>query len=137
MLLSFRRAFWIFAVLGLLAAPAHAASAQDVLTEVQAYAGQAGGAIAAFTRAISAGDMASIQKASFTLSGLIALIGLWLLVIRPRLAEHEEVWPEAEEVAATEVETESEADRPTRLLEAIAAAKAQMSISEAEKKHSR
>jgi len=135
MLLSFRRAFWVFAVLGPLAAPAHAASTQGVLTEVQAYASQAGGASAAFVHAISAGDMASIQKAGFALSGLIALIGLWLLVIRPRVAEHEEVWPEAEEVAAAEAE--GEADRPTRLLEAIAAAKAQMSISEAEKKHSR
>ncbi|MBO9671639.1 MAG: hypothetical protein J7485_14110 [Sphingobium sp.] len=135
MLLSFRRAFWAAAVLGLWAVPVHATSTQGVLTEVQAYASQAGDAIAAFVHAISAGDMPSIQKAGFALSGLIALIGLWLLVIRPRIVEHEEVRPEAEEVAAAEAE--SEVDRPTRLLEAIAAAKAQMSISEAEKKHSR
>ncbi len=134
---SFRAVFCIFAAaVALSAGPAYAADTQGVMTEVQAYAGQAGSAVVAFVHAVAAGDMASIQKAAFVLSGLIGLIGLWLLVVRPRLIEDEDDLAEADaiDVAAP---AESEADRPARLLEAIAAAKAQMSISEAEKKHSR
>ncbi len=46
------------------------------MTEVQAYAGQAGSAVLAFMHAVAAGDMANIQQTAFALSGLVELIGL-------------------------------------------------------------
>jgi hypothetical protein len=110
------------------------------LTEVQGYGSEAAWAIAVYAKAMAAGDMPHIRATSFVLSGLVGLIGLWLLAVRPRIqfAEFDEAADERYAAEpAVEASVESEADRPTRLLEAIAAAKAQMSISEAEKKHSR
>ena len=128
----------VAATAGLLAAaPAHAAAAQGVLTEIQAYLGNGGNAIASHVHALAAGNMAAIQPTSFVLSGLVGIIGLWLLLVGPRV-RFDEFEDEAVEAESTETApTEGDADRPIRLLEAIAAAKAQMSISQAEKKHSR
>lgn len=108
------------------------------LTEVQGYASEASWAIAVYAKAMAAGDMPHIRATSFVLSGLVGLIGLWLLAMRPHIqfVAFDEAMTE-EDAPEPEAEAESEADRPTRLLEAIAAAKAQMSISEAEKKHLR
>jgi hypothetical protein len=133
--------FWVStAAIGLAAAPAHAAAMDGFLTEVQGYASEASWAIAVYAKAMAAGDMPHIRATSFVFSGFVGLIGLWLLAVRPHIqfvgfdeAMAEEDAPEP----AAEAPVETEADRPTRLLEAIAAAKAQMSISEAEKKHSR
>lgn len=133
-----RPALFAAAAAGLLAAaPAHAAGTQGVLTEVQAYLARIGRAISGHVHALAAGDMATIQLTTFALSGFIGLIGLWLLLVSPRIRPDE---AEDEVIEIVQVETapaEGETDRPTRLLEAIAAAKAQMSISQAEKKHSR
>jgi Na+-transporting methylmalonyl-CoA/oxaloacetate decarboxylase gamma subunit len=131
--------FWVStAAIGLAAAPAHAAAMDGFLTEVQGYASEASWAIAVYAKAMAAGDMPHIRATSFVFSGLVGLIGLWLLAVRPhsQFVAFDEAMPE-EHAPEPEAEAESEADRPTRLLEAIAAAKAQMSISEAEKKHSR
>ncbi len=133
--------FWFSAATAsLAAAPAHAAAMAGILTEVQGYASEAAWAIAVYAKAVTTGDMPHIRATSFMLSGFIGLVGLWLLVARPRiqLAEfHERADKGYAAEPAEAASVESEADRPTRLLEAIAAAKAQMSISEAEKKHSR
>jgi hypothetical protein len=134
-----RRIFWISAAAASSAAtPAHAAKMDGLLNEAQGYASEAAWAITVYAKALAAGDMPHIQTTSFVLSGLIGLIGLWLLAVRPRIRpfESDEGTDEghsAEPIA--EPSPESDADRSPRLLEAIAAAKAQMSISEAEKKH--
>lgn len=135
---SLRPALSVPAAAGLLAAaPAQARDAQGVLTEAEAYVGHAGHALAAHAHALASGDMPAIQLTSFVLSGLVAVIGLWLLLVSPRrpLDDHGEEVLETE--AAETVSADGDADRPARLLEAIAAAKAQMSISQAEKKHAR
>jgi hypothetical protein len=135
-----RRIFWVPVVTAAsFAAPAHAAAGGGLLTEVQGYASEATWAIAVYAKALAAGDMPHIQATSLVLSGLTGLIGLWLLAVRPRvpLVEYKEVAERYAVEPADEPPPESDTDRPTRLLEAIAAAKAQMSISEAEKKHKR
>lgn len=98
---------------------------------MEAYAGQAGGAVLAFAQAVMAGELASIQKVGFAVSGLVALIGLRLLIVRPRQIDHQDERPEA--IEADTAKTDSGTDRPVRLLDAIAAAKAQMSIDEADR----
>jgi hypothetical protein len=141
-----RHIFWVLILAASLAAtPAYAAETNGFLTEVQGYASEVSWAAAVYAKAMAAGDMPHIQATSFALSGVIGLIGLWLLAVRPRIRFDEfrfdEFAGEANEAPAAEpageAPVEGDADRPTRLLEAIAAAKAQMSISEAEKKHAR
>lgn len=135
---SLRPALSVPAVAVLLAAaPAQARDARGVLAEAEAYVGHAGQAIAGYAHALAAGDMPAIQSTSFALSGLIAVIGLWLLLVSPRRPSDEQDDEAFETEAAETASADGDADRPTRLLEAIAAAKAQMSISQAEKKHSR
>ena len=105
---------------------------------MQGYASEAAWAVTVYAKAIAAGDMSHIQATSFVLSGIIGLIGLWLLIVRPRIQAvqfDEETDDKRTAEPEVEMSDDGEADRPTRLLEAIAAAKAQMSISEAEKKH--
>ena len=136
-----RHIFWVSAVaVSLAATPAQAADATGFLTEVQGYASEALWAIAVYAKAMAAGDMPHIRPISFVLSGIIGLIGLWLLAVRPRIPFSEFVGTVNDDDTsepAGDVPVDGEADRPIRLLEAIAAAKAQMSISEAEKKHAR
>ncbi len=121
------------------AAPAQAFTFSAVATEAQAAASQTGARIMTVAQGIMAGDMAAIQAVALALSGLIAVIGLWLLVRRPRAVPFDLEQGEGSEDRDDDggAPTEPEETPSVRLLEAIAAAKAQMSISEAEKKHAR
>ncbi len=137
----FRRLMTTLATLAtaLAAVPARA----DTLGDAQAMAGRAGTAIQlwaqSWAQGLARGDALAIESGSFVLSGLVALTGLWLLVRRPRRVIVEEPVvdaPELPELALEEL-APPEPERPRRLLEAITAAKAQMDISEAERKHAR
>jgi hypothetical protein len=127
--------FGAIVVTSAIAAPVRA----DTMVDAQRSAGKADQAITAWAQALAAGDMAAIVIACLVLSGLVALLGIWLLVSRPRPSMfllEDRVGenlpdPETAEVIA------AAAPRPRRLLEAIAVAKAQMEISEAERKHVR
>jgi Kef-type K+ transport system membrane component KefB len=126
--------------------PANAAMRLMTLEEIKTAAGELGAALlvyadragiaaAAYAQAIAAGDMAMIRATSFVLSALIGLIGFWLLVVGPRAASDVILLGYHGDADPEEAVREQETDRPMRFLEAVAAAKAQMAISEAEKKH--
>ncbi len=108
-------------------------TAREAGTAASAYGQWLASDAAAYGQRLLAGDMAAIKIATFAFSGLIALVGLWLLVRGPRVRRlalvHRERQAEPGETGP--------AERPVRLLEAIAAAKAQMAISAAERKHAR
>ena len=117
--------------------------AEVILADAQRMATEWGAAVAAYWRPLMAGEMEAIQMATWLFSGLISLIALRLLIRRPYdLAEAAEPdvpvsSPGPSRAEPVEVEAAAEGDRPRRLLEAIAAAKAQMAISAAEQKHAR
>lgn len=119
----------------LTAVPAQAGAPGDVLARPSV----SGNAVAAWARALVAGDMAAIVTGCFMVSVLIALAGLRLLLIRPRpdlFLLEDRVGEELPEPETADVIAAAPA-RPRRLIEAITAAKAQMEISQAEKKHGR
>jgi hypothetical protein len=145
--LSCRRAA-VLPVILLAAGPAHAVTLDSALDDARDIAVTTGENVAAFFMRITAGDMTAIQGAVFGFCALIGLIGLWLLLLRvPR--------EEAVIIAMDEGEQEplilnppsytpaqpapsptarpGAAKRPTRLLEAVAAARAQYEITLAER----
>ena len=135
MLLSVRA--FVPALAAILAAgPAQAAKPTTIFEDAQTAAIDAGTGLAAWARQVAHGDMAAIEAGSFVLSGFVALTGLWLLVVRRSNLLRLGFSPAAPEMSEAEG-PRAEGERPIRLLEAIAAAKAQMAISESEKKHAR
>jgi hypothetical protein len=146
MIWSMSRNIAFMAAVMLAFTPANAETRLMTLDEMKAAAGEFGGALmvyanqaataaAAYAQAMTAGDMAMIQATGFAFSGLIGLIGFWLLVVRPRAGSDVIQLGYDGDAAPEEVVPDQETERPMRLLEAVAAAKAQMAISEAEKKH--
>ncbi len=135
------RAAPVFALLGL-AAPAAASSATRGINRAHYVLSNASGAIGAHFRSLLAGDMAAIQLTAFALSGVIALVGFWLLLkpapwartVGAVIALPDQSETQAENRATPADAPESTPPPPGRLLEAIAAAKAQLAISQAEEK---
>ena len=125
---------------GLSAAPAHAGTLEQVLSDAQGMASEAGWAFVGWTQLLAVGDMTAIRAGAFALAGLVGLAGLYLLVRAPTAlmldadkVEEQEVAEQADAPQPAQADT----GRPMRLLQAITAAKAQMAISEAERKHAR
>ena len=130
----------------LAAAPAHAVTSDSAMHDARDIAITTGQAIGVFAIRIAAGDMMAIRGVVFGFSGLVALIGLWMLLLRsPReesviIAMNEEgqeplilnspVYRPAQPAPSPATRADG---RPERLLEAIAAAKAQYDIAVAER----
>lgn len=154
-----RRALLLLPVL-LAATPARAASAGSVMDDAQAVAVDTGAAIGAFAQRILAGDMAAVQAAAFGFSALIAFLGLWLLFLRgprdetvialpdeaadaPFVSTRKRTFAQPAPIAAPGASAPvsagpaPSADRPARLLDAVAAAKAQFEIGVAERRAGR
>lgn len=127
--------------------PASAITFDSAMDDARDIAVTTGGEIAVFAQRILAGDMMAIKGAAFGLSGFIALIGLWLLLLRaPReeaiviavdeeeqepLILHPPSYTPAQPAPARPASSGEK--RPTRLLEAVAAARAQYDIAVAER----
>ncbi|MBO9576987.1 MAG: hypothetical protein J7494_14745 [Sphingobium sp.] len=136
----------VLAAAAFAAVPARAVTLDSAMYDARDIAMTTSEGVAAFAERIVAGDMVAIQGAAFGFSALIAFIGLWLLVLREPRNEgviiatdeseeslilhavgHAPAQPAPSPIARPETE------RPARLLEAVAAARAQYEIAVAER----
>ena len=131
----------------LAAGPAQAVTFDSAMDDARDIAVTTGQAMAVFAQRMAMGDMMAIKGAVFGFSGLVALIGLWMLLLRaPReeavvIAMNEvdqeplvltsPVYKPAQPAPSPAVQADDQ--RPTRLLEAVAAARAQYEIAVAER----
>jgi hypothetical protein len=152
MFIASRRKFYRIALAGatmVVAVPAQALTLEAVAAEAQHIAQDALHRLGSFSERLWSGDMLAIQAAAFGACAIIAVVGLGLLVRTPPVEEEatEEAFiehqrmqvqplagPSARLEGAGDVAVQSEAERSVRLLEAVAAAKAQYEIGLAERR---